>query len=600
MKTIKAGLLVAGAAGIIFTLPAIGQQGPESLLPPGFGEPAPQPPPSTNRPPTTGPATPGNPSTTRPATSTEPATVLSETDDKKKDDETDEEAELVIRYDVPPAARRSLSAVGIISQASGGYPVAAFGITKGGFLKQVLQRTNGPLASRWAAIMGRRLLASRTNTPSGVDGADWTAERAWLLLRMGDSVVARQLVLEVDAGLYSKRLHQVAMQAFLANGDLAGMCPLTEGGIRMVGDAKWKMSRPICASLSGDQGNATAFLNQARNQGWMKGVDYLLTEKAVGAGINGRRSVKVEWDKVTDINVWRFGLSAATGIQPPERIFSGAGRQIAGWRAQLPMFSAATRVSSAPAAAALGVLSNRDMVDLYAQVADDNDAPEAAKERADALASAYKAAGDSEKVTAMVGLWDGADQGLDYHAMLVLTARSAALIAPSSSHAAAADRLIASMMTAGLDQPAAAWGKVVGAGSLGWGLLAVGAPDVATVEYGTLDDFYGNDSSLDGHKSALLLAGLAGLGRVGAKAQADFSGDLGVNIARQTKWSRAITAAAERGESGTVALLALGGLQGPDWARVPAHHLYHIVRSLSAVGLEPEARMIAAEAVTFG
>ncbi len=334
MRTIKAGLLVAGAAGIIFTLPAIGQQGPESLLPPGFGDPAPPPPPSTNRPPTTGPVTPGNPSTTRPATSTEPASVLSETEDKKKDDETDDEADLVIRYDVPPGARRSLSAVGIISQASGGYPVAAFGITKGGFLKQVLQRTNGPLASRWAAIMGRRLLASRTNTPSGVDGADWTAERAWLLLRMGDSVVARQLVQEVDAGRYSKRLHQVAMQAFLANGDLAGMCPLTEGGIRMVGDAKWKMSRPICASLSGDQGNATAFLNQGRNQGWMKGVDYLLTEKAVGAGINGRRSVKVEWDKVTDINVWRFGLSAATGIQPPERIFSGAGRQIAGWRAR--------------------------------------------------------------------------------------------------------------------------------------------------------------------------------------------------------------------------------------------------------------------------
>jgi hypothetical protein len=604
-KAIKAGLLVAGAAGVIFALPAVGQQGPESLLPPGFGDPAPTPPPATNRPPTSGPVTPGDPATPRPATSTAPVgpgdTGKDEEDEDDEDEEDEEEAELVIRYDVPPAARRSLKAVGIISQATGGYPAEAFGITKGSFLKQVLQRTDGPLASRWGTIMARRLLASRTNTPAGVDGADWTAERAWLLLRMGDSVVARQLVQEVDAGRYSKRLHEVAMQAFLANGDLSGMCPLTEGGIRMVGDAKWKMSRSICASLAGDQGNATAFLNQGRYQGWMKGIDYLLTEKAVGAGINGRRSVKIEWDNVTGMNAWRFGMSAATGVQPPEALFAGAGRQLAGWRAQLPMYSPAIRVNSAPGAAALGVLSNRHMVDLYAQIADDADAPDDARTRAEALASAYTAEGDDGKVSAMTGLWDGAASGADAHAMLVLTARSAALIAPSSNHSAAADRLIASMLTSGFDRSASAWANIVDEGSLGWALIAAGAPGrVSPVQYGPLDDFYGNDNSEDAHKSALLLAALAGLGRIDSEAQADFGGDLGVNILRQSAWSREISAAATRRESGTVALLALAGLQAPDWARVPASHLYHIVSSLRAVGLEPEARMIAAEAVTFG
>jgi hypothetical protein len=96
-----------------------------------------------------------------------------------------------------------------------------------------------------------------------------------------------------------------------------------------------------------------------------------------------------------------------------------------------------------------------------------------------------------------------------------------------------------------------------------------------------------------------LLAGLAGLGRIDAEAQADFGGDLEVNVTRQTAWSRAITAAAERGEQGTVALMAIAGLQAPSWSIVPANHLYHIVRSLRQVGLEAEARMIAAEAVTF-
>jgi hypothetical protein len=46
--------------------------------------------------------------------------------------------------------------------------------------------------------------------------------------------------------------------------------------------------------------------------------------------------------------------------------------------------------------------------------------------------------------------------------------------------------------------------------------------------------------------------------------------------------------------------MAVAGMQAPSWASVPAHHLYYIVRSLRQVGLEAEARMIAAEAVTLG
>jgi hypothetical protein len=599
----KSGLLAAGALAMIFAIPALGQQGPESLLPEGFGDPAPPPAPTTTRPPTAGPVPSGTPTSPNP-TSTGSTSAAKDEDDADKDDEEDEDeedVELVIRYDVPPAARRSLAAIGIISSGSGGFPADAFGTTDGQFLKQVVSRTTGPIASRWGTILARRLLASRTNTPVGVNGADWAAERAWLLLRMGDSVVARRLVQQVDAGNYTKRLHQVAMQAFLANGDLAGMCPLTESGVRLVNDGRWKMSRAICASLAGEQGGATAFINQGRAQGWVKGVDYRLTEKAVGAGINGRRSVKIEWNGVEGMNPWRFGLAAATGLEPPDALFKNSGRQLAGWRAQLPMFTPSIRAKYAPSAAALGVFSNRDIVDLYGQVLDDPDAPDAIRARAESLGSTYTASGDAAKVGAMAALWNGATAGADYHAALVMTARAAALIRPDDAHSGAADRLVASMLTAGLDNSAARWANIVSDGSLGWALIAVGAPRrVPPVEYGALDDFYGNDNSEEAHKSALLLAGLAGLGRVDAEAQADFSGDLEVNIGRQTAWSKAIVAAAERGEQGTVALMAIAGLQAPSWALVPANHLYFAIRSLRQVGLEAEARMIAAEAVTFG
>jgi len=594
-KITKSGLLVASALVLVFALPALGQQGPESLLPEGFGDPPPPPTPVAGRP------APTVPGTADGAASQTPSTVTGDADATTDEEEEEEEPELVIRFDVPPAARRSLGAVGIISEASGGFPADSFGTLDGAFLNQVVERTSGPIASRWGTIMARRLLASRTNTPEGVDGADWTAERAWLLLRMGDSVVARNLVQQVDGADYTKRLHEVAMQAYLANGDLAGMCPLTESGVRLVNNGRWKMTRAICASLAGEQGSATAFINQGRYQGWVRGVDYLLAEKAVGAGINGRRSVKIEWENVEGMNPWRFGLAAAVGLEPPAALFADTGRQVDGWRVQLPMFGPAIRAKYAPGAGALGILSNRDMVDLYAQVLDDADAPDAVRSQAESLGNAYTASGANAKVAAMASLWTAAAAGVDYQGSLVMTARAAALIAPSADHQAAADRLIASMLTAGLDRSAARWIDVVADGSLGWALVTLAAPGrVTAAEYGSLDNFYGNDGSPKGHKSALLLAGLSGLGRIETDARTEFASDLKINILQQTAWSKAITAAAERGEQGTVALMAIAGMQAPSWSLVPANHLYYIVRSLRQVGLEAEARMIAAEAVTFG
>jgi len=589
-KISKSGLLVASALVLVFSLPALGQQGPESLLPEGFGDPAPAQTPAAGR---TAPISPNNANAST-------ASAVREDAEATEEGEEEEDPELVIRFDVPPAARQSLGAIGILPEASGGFPADAFGRVDGAFLSQMLKRTSGPIASRWGTIMARRLLASRTNTPAGVNGADWTADRAWLLLRMGDSVVARNLVQKVDSADYTKRLHEVAMQAYLANGDLAGMCPITESGVRLVNNGRWKMTRAICASLAGEQGSATAFINQGRYQGWVRGVDYLLAEKAVGAGMNGRRSVKIEWENVEGMNSWRFGLSAAVGLEPPESLFADTGRQIDGWRVQLPMFTPTIRVKYASNAAALGILSNRNMVDLYAQVLDDPDAPDAARSQAESLGNAYTASDAEAKVAAMTSLWTTAAAGADYHASLVMTARAAALITPNADHQAEADRLIASMLTAGLDRSAARWVDIVADGSLGWALVTLAAPGrVTPADYGSLDDFFGNDDSTNGHKSRLLLASLSGLSRIETDARTEFASDLKVNISRQTAWSKAITAAAKRGEQGTVALMAVAALQAPSWSAVPANHLYYIVRSLRQVGLEAEARMIAAEAVTF-
>ncbi len=609
--------MIVGTAAMLVAIPAIGQNSPESLLPPGFGDPAPPPPspPKQNTPPASpgaSPSTPSqqtSPSNTENSPSRKPSSSSSNTasgaarsDDSKSDSEDEEDLEEVrIVFDVPPAGRRSLNQVGIISEAKGGFAPTAFGNADGEFLNNVITSTNGPLASRWGSIMTRRLLASRTDKPENVDGADWAAERAWLLLRLGDSVVARQLVQQVDPGNYTDRLYKVSMQTFLANGDLSGMCPLAEGGAAKTDDPTWKMARPICASLSGEQGTATALLNQARSKRYTTGIDLLLAEKAVGSGIDGRRAVKVEWTKVDGLNGWRFGLAYATGVNPPSALLAKSGRHLNGWMAQLPMININTRMSAATGAATLGVISNDAMVDIYARAIDDEDVSPANKELAQTLGAAYTGGSDADKISSMSALWDKGSKGSGLHAMMVLTARAAALVSPSADNAAQSDRLIASMMTAGLDAPAARWANVVKGGSLGWGILAVGAPGMeGKISYGQLDDFYDNDNSQDAHKSALLIAGLAGLDRAELQASQDFIEKIEINAMRTSRWSQAITQAAERGQPGTVVLLAAAGMQGSDWTKIPPEHLYHITRSLRLVGLEAEARMIAAEAVTFG
>lgn len=586
MKFFLVGVAAAAAA-----LPAIGQDAPESLLPPGFGDPQPSAPP---------PQTPANAGPAAQRSSEAPVAAGSTDTDDAANDEA-EEGETIITFDVPPAGRRSLSQVGVIPAAAGGFPDDAFGAADGAYLRTVLRLTKGPLVSRWGTILTRRFLASRTITPVGLGGADWAAERAWLLLRMGDAMVARQLVQQVDADNYSPRLYEVSMPVFLANADLSAMCPLAPKAADQVKDPAWKMARPICSSLAGEQGTATSQLSQARNRRWVTGIDYLLSEKAVGAGINGRRSVKIEWNNVSGFNAWRFGLAYATGLEPPAALLAKSGRHVDGWRARLPMIDINRRMEAAPRAAALGVLSNNAFVGIYARALDDPESNEDSKALAQQLESAYVGDDDGDKVDAMAAIWDGADTRRSLHSGFILTARSAALIAPSDDYGDDANRLVASMMTAGLDRNATAWAPFLESGSFGWGILMLGTPRMeGQVSYGQLDDFYDQDQSNDTKKSKLLLAGLAGLGRVGAEAQRDFAEKIDVSITLRTKWAKAITAAAARGETGTVVLLSAVAMQGPGWSKIPAHRLFYIVRSLKQVGLEADARMIAAEAVTFG
>lgn len=589
-----------GSFALALALPVVAQQAPESLLPPGFGDAPETPAPTPARP------APGSTPGVVPAPSLNPATqpdlaLLPPTAANAAEEElTPEElAAQKAKYDLPDTARRSLDRIGPLTPATRGMEPNAFGGQSGKFLATLMQQTHAPIMSRWAAILLRRTLLSAVDTPRDIDGADWAAERAWLLLRMGEADSARMMVQSVDPDRYSPRLYAIAMQTYLASADPAGLCPLSEGALRFSKEPGWEMMRAICPALSGDQGSASGALNQAQRRGVVRGIDYRLAEKVVGTGFNARRSVKIEWDGVDKLTAWRFGLATALNVEIPDTLYGTVGSHVRAWEARAPALSAVRRRPAAEIAARLGVFSNAALVGFYSQLAADGDAPAEVVDRIDALRTAYAGATVGERIGAMQTWWqDGARP--DYVG-LIATARAAAALPVAQADARDAANLVAAMMTAGYDRNAARWARALGqlngdGAAQFWGLLAVGAPSpVVDINEGRVSTYVGEAGP---EKGRMLIAALAGLARLSADDAASLAQDNGVNLAANSRWARAIGAAAQQGEKGTVALLAAVGMQGSDWNRLPPGHLYHVVAALHRVGLDPEARMIAAEAIT--
>src|SRR5206468_3211584 len=111
---------------------------------------------------------------------------------------------------------------------------------------------------------------------------------------------------------------------------------------------------------------------QARRFGRIGGVDLSLAEKVVGAGSSGR-STTVEWDPVDSLTAWRFGLSAGTGLAPPDRLINSASVQLRAFEARAPLLAPQQRLDSALIAAGLGVFSSQTLIDLYSAVYDTTD-----------------------------------------------------------------------------------------------------------------------------------------------------------------------------------------------------------------------------------
>jgi hypothetical protein len=623
----------AGLAGL-----AAAQGKPESLLPPGFDDPAPAPTPSSRASPALAPApaqgaapasgtatvpptadpnaaplpgVPGNPASLPPlpAISREDLARLPSLEELENmsTDELDQLLGLRPKTDIPPGAQRALTRIGVLAVEEGGLPPVALANQPIALVRAALAGTQGPVVSRWGHILLRRALASRLAAPLGMDPIEFAALRVGLLNRIGEFAVARAVAQDVDTANWSPALTQEALTAYLAGGDITGACPVVrlQGSQRQ--DGQWQMWQAICNAYAGESALAASQLDRALYRGIAPRIDVLLARRFAGAAGRGQRAVNIEWQGVEELNPWRFGLATALGEPVPEALLDGARRAPDGGyyaraAAVLPMLPASQRASFAGTAAREGILSAEAMVDLYAEVFAESGVEGEAQTHAASLREAYLASDPAARIAAMRRLWSAGPAlgGSDGYGARVLTAYAAARIPADAAHAEAAGELIAAMLAAGLDGNALRWAGVVEEGSLGWALLALATPPGESIGQGAVGGFVDGDTSAEQRKSAFLVAGLAGLGRLSESDANALAGYLAFDLARQTRWSRAIARAAEVGNPALVVLLAALGMQGTSWEQMTPLHLYHITAALNRVGLGAEARMIAAEAVARG
>ncbi len=128
-----------------------------------------------------------------------------------------------------------------------------------------------------------------------------------------------------------------------------------------------------------------------------------------------------------------------------------------------------------------GVFSNAALVDLYGAIDAEDDQSLAESGIARDLRSAYSAADMQGRLDALKQLWDEPKTPDARFARLILTARAAARI-PAGTQGADADRIVASMLTAGIDRGAMRWRASVPTNGDAWAMLALADPAAGLVD----------------------------------------------------------------------------------------------------------------------
>lgn len=476
-----------------------------------------------------------------------------------------------------------------MTEATVGLPADLFAGADGRFLAGLLNRLDGPLASRWGQIVLQRALLSEADPPPGIDPGDWLAARARALVALGSAADAHRMLIRVRRADYSPRLIAAAAQAALAAGDPVGLCPLVSDGRAASDDnPAFVLADGWCSALAGDPFSANQLFDQARRQRMADPLDIQLAERVAAAAAATRSAGNPVWREVSALSAWRIGLAGATGSAIPAELVASASPAMRAWMVRLPRVPVEQRAALVPEAAAMGALSAAEAGRILALDAALAPAGEAAGRPGGQLRLATGAASVDQRLAAIRSLLAlGAEGSAERHGWRVVAGPAAARIRPDPALAEDAPALVEAMLAAGFAGNARAWWPV--AEEAGGAVEARVAALLAPLDEDVAVDLDRLARETSDARAALVQAGLAGLGRRPEGRTPPLS----------NSWTAAIDSALAGGRRGEALVLAATGMQGV-FADLAPDHFRRIVAALVAAGLADEARLMVAEAAMRG
>ncbi len=461
----------------------------------------------------------------------------------------------------------------------------------------------------------RRALASAAAPPPGAwpRGA-FLAARLNLLMRLGAFEEAERTA---EASGEADALRSLAEARFWL-GNLDGACDVARAATLARADREWRRALVLCQAAGGE--TETAALTLALLQDEAEEAD--IPRLRLAARLLGQ----IETAEAAFGDGLSFATSVAAGLPIDAETARGLGPAAARAAALDPAFGMDARLAAAERAAALGALAPERLAELYAQAArgagDGAAAPEGAWARALFFQSAAGAESDARRAALLASLWAPAPDGPGFAPLARAAADAFRAIAPDPGLAWFAPAAIRAALAVGAGELAAAWYRALSAVAEGGDAAAAVArwraflPAAALgaglpwTERAAAQWWSAMPEAPDGpgaeERAARAERGFTvidALGRpVGAEGWALF---LDLPLAAGAALPNAglrygMRDAARAGRVGETLLLAalLLGDAGPAGASPLA--LGAVLRALRALGLESEARAIAAEALPGG
>lgn len=496
--------------------------------------------------------------------------------------------------------------VGVIGPKTGGFDEGLWAGSPGPFVRDLMRGMPAPTASRWAHVLLRKALASRTPTPEGALPANFVAERAHLLLRMGEADVARRLAAQVPVTSFTRRMFDVAPQTYLAAGDVPGLCPLVQTGITVSSDPIWPLTSAVCAALQGDDAGAVLTLDRERENRSSRHFDIQLAEVVSSSLAGGDRGVNAVWPQNARLTTYRLAMALAGGVEVPRQKLSSANSAVKGWVSRQGNVPLAVRLEAARTAAATGAMPAQDMLSLWSHQAAVVDETAIRALPVGKLRTAYLAKTAPERLQALSDLWGSAASPQDKVALYLVSADASARLPRDKALLEGVPDLGRALLLAGNIPAAKAWYDLArreararnpkaGAPLMQlWPLMAAadahGRIPHSIALFELWDDAQDGERAERARRRQLVSAALTGLGLL---PMAEMPRSARLELA-DTSFTRRLREASNAGRKGEVILLAGVGL-GKDASAVSPAYLHEIVGALANVGLRREAGIIASE-----